>query len=139
MAYLFDTDAISEVLKRRPNAAYLRWLAAIPRAEQFCSAVSVGELYRGAFRAPNRDRHLANIGQRVIPALTVLPYDLRTARAYGQITAALEAAGRRLADADLQIAATAICHDLELVTGNLRHFERISNLRINRILAEQKR
>lgn len=106
MAYLFDTDAISEVLKRRPNAAYLRWLAAIPRAEQFCSAVSIGELYRGAFRAPNRDRHLANVEQRVLPALTVLAYDLPAARVYGEIAAALETAGRRLSDADLQIAAT---------------------------------
>ena len=135
MPYLFDTDAISEVLKRRPRAHYLRWLSAVPRAAQFCSAVSIGELYRGAFRAPNRDHHLANIEARVLAAITVLSYDRATARVYGEIAASLEVQGRRLADADLQIAATALRHDLEMVTGNVRHFERIPNLRLNRILA----
>jgi tRNA(fMet)-specific endonuclease VapC len=133
--YLFDTDAISEVLKRRPRAHYLRWLSTVPRTEQFCSAVSIGELYRGAFRAPNRDHHLANIDNRVLPAITVLSYDRATARVYGEIAATLEMQGRRLADADLQIAATALRHDLEVITGNLRHFERIPQLRLNRILA----
>ena len=52
MAYLFDTDAISELLKPRPVAGYVRWLAAIPRVEQFTSAVVMGELYQGAFRSP---------------------------------------------------------------------------------------
>jgi tRNA(fMet)-specific endonuclease VapC len=54
---------------------------------------------------------------------------------YGEIVAGLESQGRRLADADLQIAATALHHDLHLVTGNLRHFERVPGLRIDRILA----
>lgn len=138
MAYLFDTDAISEVLKRRPSAVYLRWLSEVPRAEQFCSAVSIGELYKGAFRVPNRERHIVNIEERVLPALTVLPYDVGTARAYGEVAAVLELQGRRLDDADLQIAATAIRHDLELVTGNLRRFERIPNLRIDRILEARR-
>jgi tRNA(fMet)-specific endonuclease VapC len=44
-----------------------------------------------------------------------------------------------LADADLQIAATAIYHGLELVTGNLRHFERIPNFRLSRVLAQARR
>ena len=46
MAYLFDTDAISEVLKPRPAAGYATWLAAIPREEQFTSAVVVGLTFR---------------------------------------------------------------------------------------------
>ena len=37
----------------------------------------------------------------------------------GEVAAALEEQGRRLADADMQIAATALYHDLELVTGNV--------------------
>ena len=135
MPYLFDTDAISEVLKRRPAAGYLRWLAGIPRAEQFASAVTIGELYRGAFRAPQRERHLRNIDERVLAAVTVLPYDQQVARVYGEIAAVLESQGRRLADADVQIAATALHHDLELVTGNAGHFDRVPGLKVNRTLA----
>ena len=139
MAYLFDTDAISELLRKRPLLPYLQWVKTIPREEQFTSAIVIGELYKGAFRSPARERHLKNIQQRVLPSVTVLPYDLATARVYGQICAHLEEIGQVLADADLQIAATAIYHDLELVSGNLRHFGRIPQLRCNRILEEARR
>ena len=138
MAYLFDTDAISEVLRSKPAKQYFLWLQDIPRAEQFTSAVVIGELYKGAFRSKARDRHLHNIDERVLPAVTVLPYDVAVARVFGGIRAHLEEIGRILPDADLQIAATAIHYDLELVTGNLRHFERIPGLKLNRIMAQSR-
>jgi predicted nucleic acid-binding protein len=138
MAYLFDTDAISELLKPRPASGYVSWLGGVPREEQFTSAVVVGELYLGAFRSPAVARHVENIEKRVLPAVTVLAYDTRAARVYGQIRAHLEAIGRSLADADLQIAATALLHDLELVTGNVRHFKRVPQLRVCSALADAK-
>lgn len=138
MSFLFDTDAVSEVLRRRPAPGYLRWLATIPRVDQFTSAVVIGELYRGAFRSPDRARHLQNIEARVLPALTVLPFDLAVARVYGELEADLARAGRGLADADLQIAATAIHHGLELMTGNTRHFARIPRLRLHPALVHAR-
>jgi predicted nucleic acid-binding protein len=45
MADLFDTDAISEVQRKKPSQRYAAWLRTVPREEQFTSAVSVGELY----------------------------------------------------------------------------------------------
>ncbi len=138
VAFLFDTDAISEVLRKRPAPAYIEWLEAVPQEDQFTSAVSMGELFRGAFRSVTPAHHLKNIESRILPALTVLPYDLPVARLYGEIQAYLAGAGRPLADADLQIAATALHHDLEVVTGNIRHFERIPGLRIRRALAEAR-
>jgi len=139
MAYLFDTDAMSELLRPRPLTSYVSWLKTLPREEQFTSAVVIGELYKGAYSSQARDRHLTNIENRLLPAVTVLPYDLAVARVFGRIRAQLEEAGTALPDADLQIAATAIYHDLDLVTGNLRHFERIPGLKLNRILAEARR
>ncbi len=139
MAFLFDTDAISEVLRRKPASAYLGWLATVPRGEQFTSAVVIGELYKGAFRSAGQARHLKNIEDRLLPALTVLPYDVSVARVFGEIHAGLARGGRILADADLQIAATALHHGLELVTGNVRHFERVPGIRINRALADARR
>lgn len=134
MAYLFDTDAVSETLRREPLPLYLQWLGELPRAEQYTSAVVVGELYKGAYRSSARGRHLRNIDEIVRPALTVLPYDVPVAREFGRIRAALEERGQVLPDSDLQIAATALHHGLELVTGNLRHFERVPDLRIESIL-----
>ena len=138
MAFLFDTDAISELLRPRPAKAYVKWIMRVAREEQFTSAVVIGELYKGAYRSNNRERHLANIEQRILPAVTVLPYDIGIAKIFGSIRAYLEDTGMILPDADIQIAATAIGHNLELVTGNLRHFERISGLKLNRSLANSK-
>lgn len=139
MPFLFDTDAISELLRPKPLAGYVRWLAGVPRAEQFTSAVVIGELYKGAFRSTNFKRHLGNIETRILPAVTVLPYDAAVARAFGEIQADLARQGRGLADADLQIAATAIFHGLALVTGNIRHFDRIPGLQIERALVTARK
>jgi len=138
MAFLFDTDAISELLRSRPATAYVKWIMRVPREEQFTSAVVIGELYKSAYRSDNRERHLSNIEQRVLPAVTVLSYDISIAKIFGSIRAHLEETGMILPDADIQIAATALGHDLELVTGNLRHFNRISGLKLNHVLATSR-
>lgn len=97
------------------------------------------ELYKGACRSPDRARHLKNIEDRLLPALTVLPYDVAVARVFGEIHAVLTGAGRSLADADLQIAATALHHGLEMVSGNVRHVERIPGIRLTRVRADARR
>ncbi len=136
---LFDTDAVSELLRRKPLAPYLEWLRSVPREDQFISAVTVGELYHGAYRSSASARHLANIEERVLPAATILPYDAAIAKVFGRLRAELEQVGTRLDDADLQLASTALHHNLELVTGNVRHFARIEGLRLNRVLADARR
>ena len=138
MAYLFDTDALSEPLRSRPLPLFLDWLRVIPRDEQYTSAIVIGEMFKGAFRSSAQDRHLANIEQRVLPAVTVLPYDVAVARVYGEIRAGLEKTGAILPDADLQIAATALHHGLSLATGNVQHFSRIEELVIEPVLAEAR-
>jgi len=138
MAFLFDTDAISELLRPRPAMDYINWIMKIPREEQFTSAVVIGELCKGAYRSQARDRHLTNIEQRILPAVTVLPYDTGTAKIFGEIRAYLEMTGMILPDTDVQIASTALGHNLELVTGNLRHFERISGLKLNSIITDSR-
>jgi predicted nucleic acid-binding protein len=135
VAYLFDTDALSEVLKPRPAPGYLSWLRGVAPEDQFTSAVCIGELFEGAFLSQHRDRHLRNITERVLPGVIVLPFDVESARMFGQVAAALKGKGEGLADPDVQIAATALAHDLDLVTGNIRHFARIDGLRLQPILA----
>ena len=139
MAFLFDTDAISELLRPRPATAYVKWIMTVAREEQFTSAVVIGELYKGAYRSHDRERHISNIEQRVLPAITALSYDINIAKVFGRIRARLEDTGMILPDADIQIAATALGHDLELVTGNIRHFNRISDLKLNRILVNSRK
>ena len=139
MAFLFDTDAVSELLRPKPAAAYVRWLRSVPREDQFVSAITIGELYQGAYGSAAKDRHLENIETRIIPAVTILPFDVATAKVFGRIRAELYALGKPLEDADLQIAATALYHGLKLVTGNLRHFQRVPGLLLSTALQDARK
>ena len=118
---------------------FVRWVRSVPREEQFVSAITVGELYQGAYGSPATERHLENIEHRVLPAITVLPFDVAVAKTFGRIRAELYSAGKPLEDADLQIAATALYHGLTLVTGNLRHFQRIAELALSTALQDARR
>lgn len=135
--YLFDTDAISELLRPRPLPSYVDWLRGVPREDQFTSAVVVGELFEGAFLSSSR-RHLEKVERDVLPRVAVLPLDAGVARVFGQVAATLRREGRPLPDADVQIAATALHHGLALVTGNIRHFERVPELALERVLADAR-
>jgi predicted nucleic acid-binding protein len=55
----------------------------------------------------------------------VLVFDLAAAEIAGRIYGELERVGQLIGRADVMIAAIAINHNLTLVTGNLRHYERI--------------
>ncbi|MGH7588155.1 MAG: type II toxin-antitoxin system VapC family toxin [Gemmatimonadota bacterium] len=137
-AYLFDADAISEPLKKRPLLDFLEWLLTVPRERQFTSAVVIGELFAGAYRQQASARHLGNIEERVLGSVTVIPYGADVARVYGRLSAELQDAGAPLAVSDLQIAATALHHDLELVSGNIRHFQRVPGLRLCHALTDAR-
>lgn len=138
MAWLFDTDAISEVLRPKPSALYMAWLRTIAVDEQLTTSITVGELYWGAYRSAARERHLRNIEEILLPSLQVLSFDARAARQFCELKALLDDQGTPLADADLQIASIALAEDHELVTGNLRQFSRIPGLRINTALAASR-
>lgn len=63
-----------------------------------------------------------------ISALLIYPVDLILAGAHSRIWADLKGTGNMIGAYDLLIAATAIAHDLPLVTENRRHFERVEGL-----------
>jgi tRNA(fMet)-specific endonuclease VapC len=62
--------------------------------------------------------------------MVVLSFDVSAAAVYGPLRAQLEAAGRPLAEPDLRIASIALARGLTLVTGNVRHFERVPGLQV---------
>lgn len=128
MAYLFDTDTISAVLRPRPDLAIARRLAATPPNEQFTSAITLGELLFGALRRGRSDllERIEAIAERV----PVLPFHEASASTYAALRAELERRGTPLAEPDLRIAAIARTFDLVLVTGNERHFRRVPGLTV---------
>ena len=131
MSFLFDTNAISETLRRRPNQGFVDWLYSLPPEYQFTSIVVVGELFAGAYNSSAPEKWLTRLETEMLPRLLVLDYDLRCAREFGRIKAGLLAKGHPVGDLDIQIAATAVRHRLTLVTANKRHFEPIDGLTLS--------
>ncbi len=132
--YCFDTDVLSATMRRDPPLALVRRLALLAPERQHTTAITVGELLFGAARASRADL-VERVRALVTTAMAVLPFDADAATAYAPVRAHLEAEGRPLAEPDLRIAAIAIAHDLTLVTGNTRHFERVPGLRVEDWLA----
>lgn len=131
MSYLLDTDILSNLLRRAPSAALVRRLASVDPEDQSISSITLGELVYGAHRVPDRTADLLDQIDGVIgPELLVLPFDDLAARQYGEVRARLEQDGQPIGDADLRIAAIALVHDLTVVTGNVRHFQRALGLRV---------
>lgn len=129
--YLFDTDTLSNLLKRVPSPALIGRLMRTPSEQQFTSSITLGELIYGATRQRDRTTQLlAAIDQVVLPGLTVLPFDDLAARRYGTLRAALESRGTPLAEADLRIASIALARGLAVITGNVAHFQRVPGLAV---------
>jgi tRNA(fMet)-specific endonuclease VapC len=126
VAYLFDTDTISAVLRPRPDLTVARRLATVPADAQFTSAITLGELLFGAVRKARADL-LARI-QAIADTVPVLPFHEAAARTYAELRADLERRGTALAEPDLRIAAIALTFNLVLVTGNERQFRRVPDL-----------
>lgn len=91
--------------------------------------ITASELFYGAARskAPDENRRLAG---RFLTTLPILGLDAPSAERFGELRAALESEGRRLADFDLLIATIALSHGAVLVTGNRRHFDRVAGLEV---------
>ena len=94
----------------------------------YISEITIAELFFGLAKASDKKRKLEDIHnvQRLFRVLPTYP----SFKEYGEIRYTLERAGQRIDQFDLLISATAIHHDLTLVTSNLRHFERVQDLKI---------
>lgn len=125
--FLLDTDTVIYMFKGRPQvlenirnhaADFLR-----------LSVVTLMELYHGAYKSQRPTANMARV--RALEAgVTVLPLSPEIADVFGMQKAALEKNGTPLDDFDVAIAATALLHNLTLVTNNQRHFQRIEGLRL---------
>lgn len=129
--YLLDTDVLSNLLKRAPSTSLIAKLASVPPEQQFTSSITLGELFYGAHRlGDQRGVLLDRLENTLLPNLTVLSFDTDAARRYGEIRAELQRLGTPVGDADIKIGAIALSRSLTVVTGNVRHFDRVPNLAV---------
>ncbi len=126
--YLFDTDVITNIFKKKPSAKLLARLADIPPKAQCISTITVSEIVYGAWKSERPQHHLQQLEQILLPAVNIVGFDAKAAYVCGALRARLEGKGIPLALADLEIAAIALANDLILISGNIRHFSRIPEL-----------
>jgi predicted nucleic acid-binding protein len=125
MRFLLDTNAVSEVNKPRPNAGLSAWL--LQRgASCAISELTLGELTKGTWRLPDgrkRNETLAWIEEtQALYRECTLPLSRKILRRWGRLCGEHEARGRKLAVMDSLLAATALVHDLTIVTRNTADF-----------------
>lgn len=133
MSYLVDTNVLSELRRTKPDVSVLAWFARRPPACLYLSVLTLGEIRKGIELLSDRKRQLAlrDWLDADIPAFftgRILAIDGPTADRWGRLVAG---AGRPVAAVDSLLAATALNHDLILVTRNVKDFVDLSVATIN--------
>lgn len=125
MSYLLDTNIVSETVRRNPNKAVIAWLDRLPSEALYVSVLTLGEIRRGIEALNDRKRRekLRLWLEHELPAWfeeRVLPVDLAVADRWGRLLAEM---GRPVPTTDSLLAATALHHELRLVTRNSGDFK----------------
>jgi tRNA(fMet)-specific endonuclease VapC len=94
----------------------------------YMPTIVLGELYYGAFRSAQPEKHLAQLS-RFLRVVAILGVDAQTSKQYGLVHAELAQAGAIIPGNDIWIAAVAIQHGLPVATRD-QHFARIAGLQI---------
>lgn len=129
ISHLLDTDVCIYALKGRSPGLKARFASHDGRMA-VCD-VSLFELYSGAERYDD-PRNRFDLIDLFVARLEVLPFDSKAAQHAGQIRAGLERQGQMIGAYDVMIAGVARSQGLVLATNNLREFQRVKGLRVER-------
>jgi len=124
--YLLDTCVFAEYSRPRPNTKVFEWIDAQEQELQFLSVLTVGEMEKGIARLPSSKRRqsLEEVLNVIVSRFDhrIIQLDIAIARRWGRMVESLELKGRKLPIIDSLIAATALEHDLTIVTQNILDF-----------------
>jgi tRNA(fMet)-specific endonuclease VapC len=127
MTYVLDTNTCIAAL--RDDAAVLSRLLRVPPDRVAVSAMTVAELWFGALKSDHPARGRATADAFLAP-FRRLAFDEAAAEHYATARRHLESRGTPIGERDLVIAATALAHDLTVITNNTREFRRVPGLRV---------
>lgn len=128
MAQLIDSSVIIGMERRGRT---LQDLAALTPDEPIVRAsITASELLVGAHRADTPERRLRreHFVEALLARVPVIPVDLVVARVHARLWADLATAGQLIGPHDLLIAACAVAHGHDLLTENVREFQRVPRL-----------
>lgn len=123
MNFLVDTCVISELGKKEPDLNVISWLRSCPEEKLFLSSLTIGELQKGVSKLgpskkKNELQYWINIKLLNRFAGRLIPIDSAVAQKWGQIQAKAEQMGKPMPALDGLIAATALTHNLTVLTRN---------------------
>ena len=125
MIYLVDANVLSEPTKMVADSKVVAWLSA-NESNLIVDSIIIGELRIGILALPRgrkRDR-LEQWYETVIETIECLPWDATVSRRWAALVVELRRKGETVPLLDGMIAATALQHDLIVVTRNTRDFEK---------------
>jgi predicted nucleic acid-binding protein len=128
MNYLLDTCILSEFTKRKPEEKVIQWIDDVEEEHLYISVITVGEIQRGVERLPESHRKTQLqvwMNNGLVERFTgrMLPIDTETMLLWGSLMARSEQAGQPMGVMDSLITATALQHNLALVTRNVSDFQ----------------
>ena len=128
MQHLVDTDWV--ISHQRGYEPVVRRLNSLLSAGVGMSIISLAELYDGILRSPEPDSDERALRDLIAAGIGIVDVDAEICRIFARERGRLRAAGTLIPDFDLMIGATALRHNLTLLSNNRRHFERLSGLSI---------
>jgi predicted nucleic acid-binding protein len=125
MTYLVDANVLSEPTKARPDSKVIAWLTA-HEGDFVVDSIVLGELFFGILALPKgrKRSRLEDWFKAVISAIECLPWDAAVSLRWARLIVDLKKKGSTVPVLDTMIAATALEHDLTVVTRNMRDFKR---------------
>lgn len=121
MSYLLDTNVVSEIRKKAPNAGVEAWFASVHASDLYLSALVVGEIRQGIERLARRDQSRAEGFEQWLTQLVdvygdrIVPVTSEVAQVWGRLNVP-----DPVPVVDGLMAATALVHGWTLVTRNDR-------------------
>ena len=127
MKFLLDTNIISEPKQKKPNKEVLEWLDAQDESKLFLSVLTVGEIRKGIARLESgrKKAELENWLEqlRIRFSRRILAMSEKTFLVWGKMCGEFESKGIVRSALDSLLEATALEHDLILVTRNIKNFQ----------------
>ena len=132
MNYLLDTNVISELVSLKPNKNVINWFEKIPTKSFFLSVLTIGEIRKGIEKVKDNKRKnklLIWLEHDLVNMFNerILLISIQVADRWGRLQYQVQ---RSLPAIDSLIAATALHHDMTLVTRNIEDFSDCPGLEI---------
>jgi toxin FitB len=125
--FILDTNCISEAVRAQPEPRVMQWMGAADESLLYLSVLTLGEIRKGLAGLPQGQRrtHLESwLALELLARFSgrILPIDAAISDRWGLLAADAKQTGKALSAIDGLLAATALHHNLTLVSRNVRDF-----------------